>query len=63
MQVWEFPLAKGLLIDKRRAFLQQAKIAIQQSNEERKALINDLLLDAYESYYQWAGNYRLYNIF
>jgi outer membrane protein TolC len=59
----EFPLAKGLLIDKRRAFLKQANIAVQQTNEQRKALLNDLLLDAYESYYQWAGNYRLYNIF
>ena len=59
----EVPLAKGLMIDKRRAFLQQAKIAVQQNNEQRKALLNDLLLDAYESYYQWAGNYRLYNVF
>ncbi len=59
----EVPLAKGLLIDKRRAFLQQAKIAVEQSTAQQRALVNDLLLDAYESYYQWAGNFRLYNIF
>jgi len=59
----EVPLAKGLLIDKRRAFLQQARIAIQQNTAQQRALVNDLLLDAYESYYQWAGNYRLFNIF
>ena len=60
---FEFPLAKGLLIDKRRAFLQQAKIAVNQNMEQRRAMVNELLLDAYETYYQWAGNYRLYNIF
>jgi outer membrane protein TolC len=59
----EVPLAKGLLIDNRRAFLQQAKIALSQSKEVQRTLVNDLLLDAYETYYQWAGNYRLYNIF
>jgi outer membrane protein TolC len=59
----EVPLAKGLLIDKRRAFLQQAKIAVSQSKEIQRTLVNDLLLEAYETYYQWAGNYRLYNIF
>jgi outer membrane protein TolC len=59
----EIPLAKGLLIDKRRAFLQQAKIAVQQNAAQRRALMNDLLLEAYVSYYQWAGAYRLYNIY
>jgi outer membrane protein TolC len=59
----EVPIAKGLLIDKRRAFLQQAKIAVQQNTAQRKALMNDLLLEAYMSYYQWAGAYRLYNIY
>jgi outer membrane protein TolC len=59
----EIPIAKGLLIDKRRAFLQQAKIAVQQNTAQRRALINDLLLEAYISYYQWAGAYRLYNVY
>ncbi len=59
----EVPLAKGLMIDKRRAFLQQAKIAVQQTAAQRKALLNDLLLDAYNSYYQWSGSYKLYHIF
>jgi outer membrane protein TolC len=59
----EVPIARGLLIDKRRAFLQQAKIAVQQNTAQRRALMNDLLLEAYVSYYQWAGAYRLYNIY
>jgi outer membrane protein TolC len=59
----EVPLVKGLLIDKRRAFLQQAKVAVQQSTAQQKALINDLLLEAYVAYYQWAGANKLYNVF
>ena len=59
----EVPLAKGLLIDKRRAFLQQAKIAVQQNAAQQKVLLNDLLLEAYVSYYQWAGATKLYNVF
>ena len=60
---FELQLAKGLLIDKRRAFLQQANMAVNQNSEQRKVMINELLLDAYESYYLWAGSYKLYTIF
>lgn len=59
----EVALAKGLLIDKRRAVLQQAKIFNQQSEQERLKILNDLLFDAYVSYWQWAGNYQLYSIY
>ena len=59
----EVPLAKGLLLDKRRATLQQARISINVNTTERNAQINELLLDAYVSYYQWAGAYQLVNIF
>ncbi len=59
----ELPLANGLLIDKRRAILQQAKIAMQQNAAQQKALINDLLLEAYVSYYQWTAAAKLYNVF
>jgi len=56
----EVPLAKGLLMDKRRAALQQAKIFRDQSEQERLQIVNDLLFDAYASYWQWAGSYSLY---
>jgi outer membrane protein TolC len=59
----EIPLAKGLLIDKRRAFLQQAKIALQQNAAQQKVLMNELLLEAYIAYYQWAGATKLYNVY
>jgi outer membrane protein TolC len=59
----EIPIAKGLLIDKRRAILQQANIAIQQSESQKRALLNNLLLEAYVSYYQWAAAQKLFSIY
>lgn len=59
----EVPLAKGLLMDKRRAVLRQAKIYREQSEQERRSMINDLLFEAYTTYWQWAGAYQLYSIY
>jgi outer membrane protein TolC len=59
----EMQLVKGLLIDKRRAALQQAKIYRTQSEQERLKMLNDLLFEAYVSYWQWAGNYQLYAVY
>ncbi len=59
----EIPLAKGLMMDKRRAVLQQAKIFQQQSEQERLAVLNDLLFAAYTDYWQWAGAFQLYSIY
>lgn len=56
-------LAKGMLMDKRRAALQQSKIFGKQSEQERLKIVNDILFDAYVSYWQWAGAYQLYNIY
>jgi outer membrane protein TolC len=56
------PLAKNLLLDKRRAFLQQAKIFNQMALAEQKLEINNLLLNAMESYWQWVKSYQLYKI-
>ena len=59
----ELPLARGLITDKRRTALQQAKIYRNLAEQEKLQLINDLLLDAYNSYWQWAGQYRLYSVY
>lgn len=56
----ELPLAKGLLLDKRRAVLQQAKILRNQSEQERLLMFNNLLFDAYVTYWQWAASYQQY---
>ncbi len=59
----EMPLIKGLMIDQRRANLQQAQISLQQSEQDRLKMQNDLLFDAYNTYWQWAGTYQLYSIY
>ena len=59
----EIPLAKGLLIDKRRAVLQQAKLYRSQSEQERLIILNNLLFDAYTTYWQWAGSFQQYQLF
>lgn len=60
---FEIPLAKGLIIDKRRAALQQAKIFKNQTEQERLMVLNNLLYDAYATYIQWLGAYQLVNIY
>lgn len=59
----EMPLIKGLLIDQRRANLQQAQISLQQSEQDRLKMQNDLLFDAYNTYWHWAGTYQLFSIY
>ncbi|MDP3394473.1 TolC family protein [Sediminibacterium sp.] len=59
----EMPLLKGLLIDQRRASLQQASLFTQQSEQDRLKMQNDLLYDAYNAYWQWAGSYQLFSIY
>ncbi len=56
----EMPLAKGLLLDRRRAVLQQAKIFRNQSEQERLMMFNNLLFDSYIAYWQWAAGYQQY---
>jgi outer membrane protein TolC len=57
----EIPILKGLLTDKKRTALQQARIYTQQSEEERFLLLNDLLLQAYSAYWEWAGAYKMFH--
>ncbi len=56
------PLAKNLLMDKRRAVLLQAKNDRLLSETDRNNVINDLLYDAWKAYLDWANAYQLYNI-
>lgn len=57
------PLAKNLLMDKRRASLQQAKIIQQASEAERKIMLNDLMLEATEAYWQWVQAYLVFKTY
>ena len=54
------PLAKGLLMDKRRAQLLQARVFVSQSEADRKALINDLMYEAASTYWEWSIGWQLY---
>jgi len=47
-------LGQGLLIDERRAALQQARIFIQSNEAERRNMLNDLFMEAAKAYWDWA---------
>lgn len=57
------PVAKNLLIDGRRAALQQAKIFQQLSLQEQRAIVNDLLYDASRSYWNWWQQVQLQRLY
>lgn len=56
------PLAKNLLMDKRRAALQTAKIYKDASETEQRNMLNNLLLDATKAYWYWVQHYLVYTI-
>lgn len=56
------PLLKNLLMDKRRAALQSAKIFRDASPVEQRKVLNDLLLDALKSYWNWTWQYQEWRI-
>jgi outer membrane protein TolC len=57
------PVAKGLLLDGRRAALQQAKIYQQLSVQEQRQVVNDLLYDAIKAYWTWWQQHQVQAIF
>lgn len=54
------PLARDLLIDKRRAALKQAKLLRTMAKAQQRAILNTLLFDAMESYWNWVKAYQTY---
>ena len=56
------PLAKNLLMDKRRAFLKQVRIFNTMALAEQRTVVNDLLMDAMEAYWLWVRAYKTYKI-
>ena len=57
------PLVKNLLLDKQRAALQQAKLFTEASEQQRLILLNELLLNALTSYYEWSYAYNEFVIY
>ncbi|MEY2895716.1 MAG: hypothetical protein RIS42_1435 [Bacteroidota bacterium] len=58
----QIPLAKNLVMDKRRAALQQAKIMQKMAIQDQRNELNNLLLDAMESYIAWVRSYQVLQI-
>lgn len=56
------PLGKDLVLDKRRAVLQQAKILQQQTREEQRLAVNDLLYEAIGTYWTWVKEFQVYAV-
>lgn len=50
-------LGKNLVLDKRRALLKQAQIFKTASEQQRIIILNDLLLEAVATYYDWSYSY------
>ena len=59
----EIPLLKGLLIDKQRAVLQQAKIYKNLSAFEQANTINDLIYEANIAFIRWAVSFQINSIY
>jgi outer membrane protein TolC len=56
------PVLKGLLFDKRRAAVQEAKLAINLSKQEQLLAVNDLLYDCANAYWAWVAAYQVNEI-
>lgn len=54
----QIPLAKNLVMDKRRAALQQAKIMQKMALQDQRKELNALLLEAMESYFSWQRSHQ-----
>ncbi|MDT8886157.1 TolC family protein [Aquirufa sp. LEPPI-3A] len=55
----QIPLAKNLLMDKRRAALQQAKIMQKMAIQDQRTELNNLLQNAMESYITWVRSHQV----
>jgi hypothetical protein len=52
-------LLQNMLMDKRRAALQQARLFVDQSEAERASIVNSLLRDAALAYWEWWEEHHL----
>ncbi len=52
------PLLRGMFFDERRAQFQQAELVAQFNAADRQLILNDLLLDATEVYWNWVYAYN-----
>lgn len=53
------PVLKGLLLDKRRASLQQAKLFVNMSRQDQLIAYNNILFEAADAYWQWIASSKV----
>lgn len=56
-------LLQGMLIDQRRAALRQAQLLNRQNDQERRALVNEILIEANKSYWDWVYAYNRLRVY
>lgn len=57
------PLLRNLIMDKRRAVLNEAKLMQEASAVEQQRMLNDLIYEALKAYRQWWQQYQLAQLF
>lgn len=57
------PLLKSMLMDKKRAALMDAKLFVKATEQERLLLLNELLFDALQTYYNWCEAEQIKTIY
>ena len=58
-----FNVAQGLIIDKRRAALRQAKLFTKQAEADRTIEVNNILYEASRVYFNWLQQYNKMNVY
>ncbi len=59
----EVSLGKGLIIDKRRAEFKKAQIYAQSAIQERRIMLNDLVLKSGSAYWEWFKSYNKMTVY
>lgn len=59
----EIPLLQGLAFDQRRAQVKQARLLKDANEATRKAIVNELLSKAIETYWKWAFQNQVLNVY
>jgi outer membrane protein TolC len=57
------PIGKGLIIDKRRAEWRQSKVFVKSTEQEQRIILNELILNASESYWKWFKAYNKMKVY
>ncbi|MFM1913401.1 MAG: hypothetical protein RIR51_1239 [Bacteroidota bacterium] len=57
------PLAKDLIIDKRRAALKKAKIMNTLAEDQRRGIVNDLMNEAISTYWTWVKSFQVLQVY